>query len=58
MQREVRVASGYLSGDPARMHFGLPADTELEMLEIRWPDGTITQIDTLEPQTLLQITLG
>jgi hypothetical protein len=37
--RTVRAASGYLSGDPARVHFGFPSDVTLERLEIRWPDG-------------------
>lgn len=37
--RDVRVGSGYLSGDPPRLHFGFPAGARLERLEIRWPDG-------------------
>ncbi len=37
--RDVRVGSGYLSGDPPRLHFGFPEDARLERLEIRWPDG-------------------
>lgn len=41
MQRDVRVASGYLSGDPASLHFGFPAGTQLAQLEIHWPDGTV-----------------
>ncbi|MEZ4865686.1 MAG: CRTAC1 family protein [Caldilineaceae bacterium] len=54
--RTVRAASGYLSGDPARVHFGLPRDATPQQLEIRWPDGAVTEVDTIEPQTLVTIT--
>ena len=53
--REVRSASGYLSGDPARLHFGFPADSQLQKLEILWPDGQISVIDDLTANTLLTI---
>ena len=54
--RDVRAASGYLSGDPSRVHFGFPSEAELRQLEIRWPDGTLSTVDTLAPQTLLTVT--
>ncbi len=54
--RDVRAASGYLSGDPARLHFGFPAGAELLTLEIRWPDGAVSKVERLEPQTLLAVT--
>lgn len=53
--RQVRAASGYLSGDPARIHFGFPAGSALIHLDIQWPDGAISRIDDLAPQTLLMI---
>jgi hypothetical protein len=54
--RDVRAGSGYLSGDPPRLHFGLPADTEIEGLEILWPDGAVSSIDDIAAGTLLQVT--
>lgn len=55
MRRDVRAASGYLSGDPARVHFGFPqTDRPLEM-EIVWPDGRVSHLDGLEPDRLLSI---
>jgi hypothetical protein len=54
-QRDVRVSSGYLSGDPARLHFGFPSDARLDQLEIRWPDGAISTIDTPPINTLLLV---
>jgi hypothetical protein len=48
-RRDVRASSGYLSGDPARLHFGFPRSTHLEKLEVRWPDGETTLIDDPTP---------
>lgn len=39
LRRDVRSGSGYLSGTPARVHFGLPAGQRPAQLEVRWPDG-------------------
>lgn len=54
--RDVRALSGYLSGDPARVHFGIPAHADLQQIEIRWPDGKVTMIDKPAPGNLYQIT--
>ena len=54
--RDVKAASGYLSGDPARIHFGFPQDAALQSLEIHWPDGAVSQVEGLAGNTLLQIT--
>lgn len=53
--RDVRAGSGYLSGDPARVHFGLPAGATPQRLDIRWPDGKVSYVDALTPQMLLAI---
>lgn len=54
--RDVRSASGYLSGDPVRVHFGFPAAADLETLEIVWPDGAVSQVERPAPQTILTVT--
>jgi enediyne biosynthesis protein E4 len=43
--RELRASSGYLSGDPSRVHFGFPQETQLLSLEIEWPDHEVTRIE-------------
>ncbi len=53
--RNVRAASGYLSGDPARVHFGLPAGSQPLSLRIRWPDGAASHIDAVTAGTLLTV---
>ena len=54
--RELRSTSGYLSGEPPRVHFGFPAGTELQALTITYPDGAVANIEILEPNSLLKVT--
>jgi hypothetical protein len=56
--RDIRAASGYLSGDPVRVHFGLPLSSRPLALEIRWPDGQFSRLTSLQPSTLLVIQRG
>ena len=44
LRRDVRASGGYLSGDPTRVHFGVPGGRECEALEITWPDGAVSSI--------------
>ena len=54
--RDVRAGSGYLSGDPSRLHFGLAAGTTPQRLDIRWPDGAVSTIEDPAPGTLITVT--
>jgi enediyne biosynthesis protein E4 len=54
--RDIQTSSGYLSGVPSRVHFGFPSDTELEYLEVHWPDGSIVQTKPLVANRLITIT--
>ena len=53
--RDVRATGGYLSGDPTRVHFGFPAGTKIEQLDIHWPDGASSSVKSLSPGALLSI---
>jgi hypothetical protein len=53
--RDVRAASGYLSGDPARVHFGLPATAQLQALIVQWPDGAQSVVTAIASQTLTTV---
>jgi enediyne biosynthesis protein E4 len=55
-RRDLRAASGYLSGDAPLVHFGFPTGAILEQLEIHWPDGEISTITDLRPEHLLTLT--
>jgi hypothetical protein len=52
----VRAGSGYLSGDPSRVHFGFPAGTQVQRLEVRWPDGFQSVVDVTNAPALLTLT--
>ena len=56
--REMRASSGYLSSDPARVHFGLGAAVagDLDHLEVVWPDGAVSRVAVPEPGVLLRVT--
>jgi hypothetical protein len=56
LRRDIRTASGYLSGDAPRVHFGFPTDTRLERLVIRFPDRAVVEVTQPMPQTMLQVT--
>jgi hypothetical protein len=56
LTRDVRAGSGYLSGDSARVHFGLPASAALVRLYIRWPDGAVSAIEQPGAHTLVTVT--
>ena len=55
-RRDVRASGGYLSGDAQRVHFGFPAEAELEKLEILWPDGAVSTVD--QPPANARLTLS
>ncbi|MAU13004.1 MAG: hypothetical protein CL607_24510 [Anaerolineaceae bacterium] len=55
LQRTIRSSSGYLSGDPSRLHFGYPASTNLLALKIIWPDGGQSEIELTGHEALLTI---
>jgi enediyne biosynthesis protein E4 len=54
--RDVRASGGYLSGDPARVHFGFATDAHLVALEIVWPDGVRSRVDAPPAQTRITLT--
>ena len=53
--REIRSSSGFLSGDPGRVHFGFPDGAELHRLEIAWPDGARSTLPAPAANTLLTV---
>jgi len=49
---EVRSGGGYFAQNDLRVHFGLGKATKVELLEIRWPSGTV---DTLKDVAVNQL---
>ncbi|RME45937.1 MAG: CRTAC1 family protein [Chloroflexi bacterium] len=56
LTRFVRANSGYLSGEPSRLHFGFPADAQLLKLEITWPDGLVSVVNAPSSGQLYTVT--
>jgi enediyne biosynthesis protein E4 len=54
--RDVKAASGYISGDPSRIHFGIPNDAIVQQLEIVWPDQTVSIIDDVAIDVIMTVT--
>ena len=54
--RTVRAASGYLSGDAPRLHFGVPPGSRLLAARIVWPDGRPSLIPTPPVNHLITVT--
>lgn len=46
--KEIQVTRGYESSSEAIAHFGLPANTSIDRLIIRWPDGVVNVVNQLE----------
>jgi len=56
LQRRVRANGGYLSGEPSRLHFGLPNGAIVERMVIRWPDGAVSEVNPVETGVLVTVT--
>jgi hypothetical protein len=53
--RDIVAASGYLSGNTARVHFGIPETETVRFLEVLWPDGLSSRLEDVVPNSLLTI---
>jgi hypothetical protein len=56
MQRQVVSQSGYLSGPPPRVHFGLPDGAKPESLQIIWSDGAQSSVQNPKLGAITTIT--
>ena len=42
---EVRSGSSYISNSDMRLHFGLGGASKIDLLEVRWPNGSTETFD-------------
>jgi hypothetical protein len=54
-RRIVQSGTSYLSQDDKRQHFGLAAATKADLVEVRWPDGTVTRRENVEAGRVVEI---
>ncbi|HUQ32412.1 MAG TPA: CRTAC1 family protein [Pyrinomonadaceae bacterium] len=55
---EVRSGDSYISQSDLRLHFGLERRTKIDLIEIRWPSGTVDKITDAKPNRVLTIKEG
>ena len=54
-RRLVQSGTSYISQDDMRQHFGLGAATQLDSVEVTWPDGTTTRFENVKANRLLEV---
>jgi len=55
---EVRSSNGYFSASDLRMHFGLGDAVKVDLVEIRWPSGTVDTLSDLDVNRLYVVQEG
>jgi len=55
---EVRSCNGYYSASDLRIHFGLGEAKKVDLVEIRWPSGTVDTLKDLDVNRLYVIEEG
>jgi hypothetical protein len=55
---EVRSGGSYLSQNDLRVHFGLGKAERVELLEIRWPSGSVEQLKNVAANQLVFVEEG
>ncbi len=52
---EVKAASGYLSQNDLRVHFGLGKNASANLVEVRWPSGIVQRIKNVKANQVLTV---
>ena len=55
---EVRSGDSYISQSDLRLHFGLEKRTKIDLIEVRWPSGTVDKITNITANKILTIKEG
>ena len=55
MTRYVRSGTSYISQDDVRPHFGLGAQAQADLLEVRWPDQSVTRMEKVAGDRVIAV---
>ena len=55
---DVRSCNGYFSASDLRIHFGLGEAKKVDLVEIRWPSGTVDTLNDLDVNRLYVVEEG
>jgi hypothetical protein len=53
--RLVQSGSSYISQEDKRLHFGLGKATQVDSLEVKWPDGTTTALQNVKANQIVTV---
>ena len=53
--RLVQSGTSYISQNDMRLHFGLGAATQVDSIEVRWPDGTTSSMEKVKSNQIVKI---
>jgi hypothetical protein len=54
--RDIRSSSGYLSQSDARAHFGLGKNEKVDRMEVRWPTGRVSTLESVKVNQIITVT--
>ena len=54
--REINCGNGYQSQSTLRLHFGLGAARQIDLVEVRWPNGAVETFKNVAADRLIQLT--
>ena len=55
MTRYVQSGTSYISQDDVRPHFGLGAQAQADLVEVRWPDQSVTRLENVPANRVLVV---
>lgn len=58
MVQEVIAVTGYLSQSDPRAHVGLGKATKVDRIDIRWPNGSVTNLTDVKADQILEVVQG
>ena len=53
--RLVQSGTSYISQNDMRLHFGLGAATQVDVVEVRWPDGKTSKLENVKANQILKV---
>ena len=51
--RVVQSGTGYISQNDMRLHFGIGAATQVDSIDVRWPDGTTSKMTNVKANQII-----
>jgi len=56
--QEVYSGASYISQNDLRLHFGLENRSKIDLIEVRWPSGTVDKLTNINANKILTVKEG